>query len=140
MNKLTIRVLLLFVLWAGQFTVYISIYELGHALWKYLGNDVRNDLGWGITMHFSMFVFAVLSFINSILVTIRIRKSWLIAFLLFAIFEMFFGRSFTYSPLRSLLLSFSVLFPLLFSYAVWFFIQKRKNLLSNEENQMIDNL
>ncbi|MNU71301.1 hypothetical protein D3C71_607290 [compost metagenome] len=138
MKKLTIRVLLLFILWIGQFIVYVVIYELGHALWKCLGNDIRNNLGWGITLYFSMFFFGALSFINSILVLIRMRKGWQFAFVLFAIFEMFFGSSFSHSPLRSLLLGISVLLPLLISHVVWGFIQK-KIFRSNEENQIIDN-
>lgn len=138
MKKMTIRICFFFVLWIGQLLVYISIYEVGYALWKYLGNEIRNNIGWGITIHFSFYVFAVLSFINSILLVGRIKKGWLIAFVLFVIFEVLFARGFMHTPLRSLLLSFSVFSVLLVPHLIRGFIQKKK-YRSNDENRIIDN-
>ncbi len=120
------RILLFFGIWLLQLIFYISFYELGYTIWESLGNEIRNNLGWGITIYFSLYVFIVLSLINSILFTISVRRKWLFILILFVIYEIFFGSNYFHSPFRFLLLSSSVLISFIIPSFILFFLRRKE--------------
>jgi hypothetical protein len=116
------------VLFICQILVSFVIYEIVLAIYRMFFEPIRNNLSWGITLQIASYFFISIAAIVSLLLALvnnAKKMIWIVAcgYLLFALL---FLNNYYYTPYRTLLLLFSVLFGMIVAY-----FTKRKIFLGN---------
>ena len=105
-------------------STFLIVYESGWIIAPLLKDYIRKNLNWGVTVHYSFYLFCVLTLISSIslVLTKENKLKTIVSIILFCIFLIFFVfNNMFYHPYRTLLLAMSGLF----GFIVPYFIRKK---------------
>lgn len=123
MNKI-IKALILFMI---QVLTFIILYEIGFILLTEHFFEVKRDIAWGITVIYSYIIFSIIAFIGFLYKVKVDRYNLLVCLAQCSIFVLFFYKSFSSNPLRSVYLYLVALSVYVFFALIWQYSKKFEN-------------
>lgn len=96
-----LKLLVVFVL---QCLLAFGIYDLLYTIYEIMYGDIRSDLNWGITLHFSIYFYLVICFLTSIGNMINGRRQCWIIISLYLVFLIYYAQHISDTPYRTGLL------------------------------------
>lgn len=109
-NKDTMRILLkILVIFTLQFVIPTLIYNLLCIFYENNFGEIKHNLNWGITLHFAIYFYVIISFFSAIFNYVFGNRHFFINIILFGIFFIYYAQNITYTPFRTGLLLISAI-------------------------------